>query len=83
MRKDSIMPFLAVSASALEVESGERSEPDGTGRALAPPDPEVVDTPVRRRFSAEYRLRILRQADACTEPGVLFALVRARSPGER
>lgn len=76
MRKGSIMPVRSFSSSALEVESGERSEPDGTGRALAPPDPEVRQTPQRRRFSAEYKLRILRLADACTEPGSLGALLR-------
>jgi hypothetical protein len=53
------------------MESGERSEPDGTGRALAPPDPEVNANPIRRRFTAEYKLRILRLADACSEPGSL------------
>ncbi|MEN6438076.1 MAG: hypothetical protein ABFD97_05795 [Syntrophobacter sp.] len=78
MRKDSILPFRAVLSSALEVESGERSEPDGTGMALVPPDPQVVDTPVRRRFSAECKLRILRLADACTEPG--STLPHALSP---
>jgi transposase len=41
-----------------------------------PPDPEVVERPRRRRFSTEYRLRILRQADACTKPGELGALLR-------
>ena len=29
-------------------------------------DPEVPERPVRRRFLAEYKLQILRQADACT-----------------
>jgi transposase len=76
MKKGSIMPVRSVSSSALEVESGERSEPDGTGGALAPPDPEVRETPVRRRFSAEYKLRILRLADTCTKPGSLGALLR-------
>ena len=76
MKKGTIMPVRSFSSSALEVESGERSEPDGTGRALAPPDPEVRETPVRRRFSAEYKLRILRLADVCTEPGSLGALLR-------
>ncbi len=31
---------------------------------------------MRRRFSAEYRLKILRQADACRAPGELGALLR-------
>jgi transposase-like protein len=39
-------------------------------------DPEVSERPVRRRFLAEYKLQILRQADACTEPGQLGELLR-------
>jgi transposase-like protein len=45
----------------------------GAGRA---PDPEVVAKPKRRRLSAEYRLNILSQADACRAPGELGALLR-------
>ena len=30
----------------------------------------------RRRFSAEYKLKILREAEACTQPGELGALLR-------
>lgn len=40
------------------------------------PDPELVEGPKRRRFSAEYKLRILREADACTQPGEIGALLR-------
>lgn len=76
MKKGSIMPVRSVSLSAPEVESGERIEPDGTGGALAPADPEVMQTPLRRRFSAEYKLRILRLADTCTEQGSLGTLLR-------
>ena len=47
-----------------------RSAPEGV------PDPELVDRPVRRRFSAEYKLRILREAEACTRPGEVGALLR-------
>ena len=32
--------------------------------------------PSRRSFSAEYKLRILRQAEACTRPGEIGALLR-------
>ena len=39
------------------------------------PDPEVKATP-RRSFSAQEKLRILEEADACTEPGEVGALVR-------
>jgi transposase-like protein len=42
----------------------------------APPDPEVPAKPVRRRFTANDKLRILRLADACTVPGSLGALLR-------
>src|SRR5574337_1361371 len=30
----------------------------------------------RRRFSAEYKLKILREAEACTQPGEIGALLR-------
>lgn len=39
------------------------------------PDPEVAEKPVRRKFTADYKLRILREADAC-EPGGVGALLR-------
>lgn len=40
------------------------------------PEVEVVAKPTRRRFPAEYKRRILREADACTEPGAIGALLR-------
>jgi transposase-like protein len=40
------------------------------------PDPEVVPLAERRRFTAEKKLRILEEAEACTEPGEIGALVR-------
>jgi transposase len=49
----------------------------GPGTSRAPvPDPEVPAKVQRRRFTAEYRLRILKQADACKKPGELGALLR-------
>ena len=51
------------------------SGPAGTSRA-PDPDPEVPATVQRRRFPAEYRLRIVKQADACKQPGELGALLR-------
>jgi len=44
--------------------------------ASAPPDPELVERARRRRFSAEYKLRVLREADACSKPGEIGALLR-------
>ena len=40
------------------------------------PDPAVSEKPVRRRFTAEYKIRMLREADRCTQPGQLGALLR-------
>jgi transposase-like protein len=40
------------------------------------PDPEVPEKAKRRRFTAEYKLWVLKQADACTEQGQLGALLR-------
>jgi transposase len=56
---------------------GERSGA-AVGRALpvGVPDPELVQGPKRRRFTAEYKLAILREADACTQSGQLGALLR-------
>lgn len=40
------------------------------------PDPEVAAKAKRRQFSPEYRLRVLKEADACREPGEIGALLR-------
>lgn len=40
------------------------------------PDPEVTDKADRRRFTAKYKLSILQQVDACTEPGSIGAILR-------
>jgi transposase-like protein len=41
----------------------------------SPPDPEVIAHAGRRQFTAAYKVRILREADAC-EPGQIGALLR-------
>ena len=41
-----------------------------------PPDPEVPAKAVRRRFTAEYKLNLLRQAEACQGKGEVGALLR-------
>ena len=40
------------------------------------PDPEVRERAARRRFTAEYKLQVLRQADQCVGVGELGALIR-------
>jgi transposase len=47
-----------------------------TSSASLRPDPQVQPRPPRRRFTAAYKLRILKEADACTQPGELGALLR-------
>lgn len=39
-------------------------------------DPQVIQKPTRRRFTAADKLRILNEADACHKPGELGALLR-------
>ncbi len=40
------------------------------------PNPEVSDRPRRRRFSARYKLTILRELDGCSESGQIGAVLR-------
>lgn len=44
--------------------------------AEGPADPEVVAKAKRRRFTPEYRLKIVRAAEACKGPGEIGALLR-------
>ena len=63
-----------------ERRGGERSEAPRSGEAskiereLAP-DPQVAAKPTRRRFTSEFKLQLLREADQCG-PGELGALLR-------
>lgn len=42
----------------------------------AAPETEVSAKAQRRRFTAEYKRRILKEADRCTQPGEIGALLR-------
>ena len=46
------------------------------GKSTPRPDPEVSDKPKRRRFTAEYKRKILQEADRCSKPGEIGALLR-------
>ena len=54
--------------------------PVSAGKKISPsgdrPDAEVPQRPVRRSFLADYKLQILRQADACTQRGQVGQLLR-------
>lgn len=68
---------------APERRAGERSEAARSGgastteRSVSPvPDPQVAAKAQRRRFTAAFKLEVLREADHCTEPGSIGALLR-------
>jgi transposase-like protein len=63
--------------SAGEMEGAHRAT--GVSPAGAPtqvPDPAVEAKPARRRFTAEYKLRILREVERAKEPGEIGAVLR-------
>ncbi len=60
-------------AAAAATGGGSRTN-TGNGQPIA--DPAVPEKPVRRRFTAEYKLRVLGEADRCTQPGQLGVLLR-------
>ena len=51
------------------------SSPNGS-EPVTHPEPEVVPKAIRRAFSADYKLRIVEEADRCTEYGEIGALLR-------
>jgi transposase-like protein len=60
---------------------GARRAPGGAPSAMkipifSPPDSEVTGKRPRRKFTAKYKLRMLKKADVCTEPGQLGVLLR-------
>ena len=52
------------------------SDEQATKQETKIPDPEVVPKAKRRKFTAQYKLRIVEEADTCTEPGQVGALLR-------
>src|SRR6266851_1242778 len=48
----------------------------GVAAGAERPEVEVVAKAERRRFAAEYKRRIVREADRCTKPGEIGALLR-------
>jgi transposase len=49
--------------------------PVGAG-ASSVPNSEVAAKPIRRRFTAEYKLRVLRESERLSQPGAIGALLR-------
>jgi transposase len=63
---------LALRAPALSATEAAESQTRSSGI----PDPEVTDKAERRRFTAKYKLSVLQQVDASTEPGSKGAILR-------
>ncbi len=63
---------LPVARGATGTRQPEREPAAGTSR----PDPELAERATRRRFSAEYKLRMLRAADMASRPGEIAAMLR-------
>jgi transposase-like protein len=74
----------SAASSAVGETQGVRRTTGGSPTAGAPaverptsaPDPEVPETKPRRKFTAAYKLRVLHQADQCSQPGEIGALLR-------
>lgn len=52
------------------------AKPSRPSRSASDPDPEVPAKARRRKYTAKYKLAILAQADACSKPGEIGALLR-------
>ena len=73
------MTLQEMDAPALGVEESRDEAPGaGASHARPTPDPEVVAKPKRRKFTAQYRLRILEEAEGCTQPGEVAGCFAAR-----
>jgi transposase len=80
----SASPTVLPTAERREDERSETNRSTAAGKTVAPrppspprPDPEVVADAKRRTFTAEYKLRILAEADAAaSHPGAIGALLR-------
>lgn len=57
-------------------EDGEPAEARARETIKRGPDPEVLEKIPKRKFSVDYKARIVREADACTETGQIGALLR-------
>lgn len=73
--KSSRIPGIPSSSPAEGSEGARRATAEPSAGAPRP-DPEVVPVARRRRYSAAEKQRILREADQCTQPGEIGALLR-------
>ena len=75
-RLKTVTPAEGWEAERSEAERAGAGVTDRRAEVVVVADPEVPEKARRRRFSAEYKLRVLEEADACGEPGEIGALLR-------
>jgi len=63
-------------AKRSEAERSEAERSEAPGGASAAPDPEVPVKAQRRQFTADYKKRILAEADSASGPGAIGAMLR-------
>jgi transposase len=68
-----LVPSGTERSEARRSEAERSAVPDGT---KTPPDPEVIARAQRRQFTADYKRRILAEADSTRESGAIGALLR-------
>ncbi len=68
--------LIAPGAERSEAERSEAERSVAAGAIKTPPDPEVVVKAQRRQFSADYKKRVLAEADSAHESGAIGALLR-------
>jgi len=70
------LPRSVVGGLAPQPQSGGEVPHDPDVSAIVAPNPQMTDRAQRRRFSAEYKLRIIKEADECVARGDLGSLLR-------
>jgi len=79
LSQSNLMAQVAPAAAGAVGSEGERSEPERTTAPAAgddTPDPEVVGRAARRRFTAEYKQRILAEVDGASGSGAVGRIIR-------
>jgi len=67
---------LEAAAGLPERAVGERREIGERASARGVPDPELTEKARRRQFTAAYKLKVVLEAERCTRPGEIGALLR-------
>src|ERR1022692_4202156 len=79
VRKRCPPPSVVLASPGAQRSEAERSDAERSvapGEAKTMPDPEVVVRAKRRQYSAEYKKRILAEADSAKAPGAMGAMLR-------